>query len=110
MSQRLYQTVEVSRVSRRCHTPTRDTFLAGRRLLRLHLRGCHGCHGGFQKPSRDVRTCTHPPAQIPVFSFCRDTRDTPEYFRLQRLRCQFRRHTPTRDAPVTPVTPTGGEA
>jgi hypothetical protein len=106
----LYQTVEVSRVSRRCHTPTRDTFSAGRRLLCPIFLGCHGCHGGFQKPSRDVRACACAPARIMVFSFCRDTRDTLWLLPPQALRVAKRCHTPNRDTPMTPVTPAGGEA
>jgi hypothetical protein len=110
MSQRMCYTVEVSRVSRRCLTPTLDTFSAGRRLLRLYLRGCQGCQGGFQKLSRDVRTYAHPPAQIMVFDFRLDTLDTLWLLTPQALRVAEWCLTPTLDTPLTPLTPTGGEA
>jgi hypothetical protein len=106
----LYQTVEVSRVSRRCLTPTLDTFSAGRRLLCPYLRGCQGCQGGFQKPSRDVCACACAPAQITVFSFRLDTLDTLWLLTSQALRVAKWCLTPTLDTSFPPLTPAGGEA
>jgi hypothetical protein len=110
MIHRLYQTVEASRVSRQCLTPTLDAFSAGRRLLRSYLRGRQGCLGGFQKLSRKVRACAHLPAQIMVFDFCLDTLDALWLLAFQALRVAKWCLTPTLDAPLTPLTPPGGEA